>query len=65
MDLTGIMFAGVEWFKKGSSSGLCEHGNESMAFVTGGQFLDQLSQHQLLKKIYAPCSSLVKCEHPY
>jgi len=28
----------------------CEHGNEPSSSVKGGEFLDQLSDYQLLKK---------------
>jgi hypothetical protein len=31
-------------------AGCCEHGNEPSSFIKGGEFLDQLSDCQLLKK---------------
>jgi hypothetical protein len=36
----------------------CEHGNEPSVSVTGGEFIDKLSDHQLPKRDYAPSSSL-------
>jgi hypothetical protein len=30
-------------------AGCCEHGNEPSCSITGGEFLDQMSDHQLLK----------------
>jgi hypothetical protein len=32
----------------------CEHGNEPMGSITGGEFLDHLSDYQLPKKDSAP-----------
>jgi hypothetical protein len=32
----------------------CEHGNESSSSVTGGKFLDQMSDYQLLNKKTVP-----------
>jgi len=29
--------------------GTCAHPNESLGFIQGGEFFDQLSNHQLLK----------------
>jgi hypothetical protein len=37
-------------------AGSCEHGNEPTVSIKGGEFLYQLSDHQLLKKGSAPCS---------
>jgi hypothetical protein len=31
-------------------AGCCEHGNEISDSIKGGEFLDQLSDYQLLKK---------------
>jgi len=36
----------------------CEHGNEPLDFIKGGQFLDQLSEYKLIKKESAPCNQL-------
>jgi len=30
-------------------AGFCEHGNEPSGFIKGGEFLDSLSEYQLLK----------------
>jgi hypothetical protein len=30
--------------------GRCEHGNEPLGSIKGGEFLDKLSDYQLLKK---------------
>jgi hypothetical protein len=35
-------------------AGSCEHGNEPSGSIKGGEFLDQLSDCQLLKKDSAP-----------
>jgi hypothetical protein len=34
--------------------GCCEHGNEPLGSIKGGEFLDYLSNCQLLKKDSAP-----------
>jgi hypothetical protein len=33
----------------GPATGSCEHGNEPSSSIKGGEFLDQLSDYQLLK----------------
>jgi hypothetical protein len=40
------------------SCGSCEHGNEPLASIKGGEFLDNLSDCWLLKKVCALCGSL-------
>jgi hypothetical protein len=30
--------------------GLCDHGNEPLGFIKGGELLDQLSDYQIFKK---------------
>jgi hypothetical protein len=35
-------------------AGSCEHGNEPSISIKGGEFLDYLSDYQLLKKDSAP-----------
>jgi hypothetical protein len=35
--------------------GSCEYGNESSGSIKGREFLDQLSDYQILTKDYAPC----------
>jgi hypothetical protein len=39
--------AGSGW---GSVAGYCEDSNELSGFIKGGEFLDRLSDHQLLKE---------------
>jgi hypothetical protein len=39
----------------------CKHGNESSGFITGGEFLDSLSDYQLIKsnvlnQLHSVCS---------
>jgi hypothetical protein len=34
----------------------CEHGNETSGYIKGEEFLDKLSDCQLLKKDSVPCS---------
>jgi hypothetical protein len=36
-------------------AGFCEHGNEPSGSIKGVEFLDYLSDYQLLKKGSAPC----------
>jgi hypothetical protein len=40
-------------------AGCCEHSNEPMDSIKGGEFVDQLSDYQLLKKDSAPFSYFV------
>jgi hypothetical protein len=44
--------------EQGSLAGSCEHGKEPSGSREGGEFLDQLSDYQSLKKDSAPCGSL-------
>jgi len=37
----------------------CEYGNESWCFIKVGEFLEQLSDYELLKKDSAPWSYLI------
>jgi len=36
--------------------GSCQHGNEPSGCIKDGEFLDQLSDYQLLKYNSAPCN---------
>jgi hypothetical protein len=40
-------------------AGSCEDVNETSGFIKGGEFLDQTSYYQLLKKDSAPWSWLI------
>jgi hypothetical protein len=44
---------------------LCEHGNEPWGSTNGGEFLDQLSDYQLLKKDSAQWRWLFKIHHSF
>jgi hypothetical protein len=39
--------------------GTNEHANEASGSIKGGEFRDCLSDYQLLKKDFAPCSYLI------
>jgi hypothetical protein len=39
-------------------TGCCERGNELSGFTKGGEFLDQLSDKKLVKKVSAPWNML-------
>jgi hypothetical protein len=39
-------------------AGYCEHGNEPSGSITGGEFLEEVSDQQLLKNGSAPWSLL-------
>jgi len=43
----------------GSVADSYEHGNEASGSIIGGKFLNQLSEHQLLKKVSSPWSQSV------
>jgi hypothetical protein len=49
---------GFIWLRMGSIVASCEHNNEPLGSIKGGEFLDQMSNCQLLKDS-APRSSLV------
>jgi hypothetical protein len=34
----------------------CEHDNETLGFIKGREFLDQLCNYQLLKRYFVPCT---------
>jgi hypothetical protein len=36
--------------QQGPVVGSCEHGNEPLSFIKGGEFIDQLSDYELFKK---------------
>jgi hypothetical protein len=38
------------------ASGSCEHDSNPSGFIKGGEFLDYVSNYQLLKKESVPCS---------
>jgi hypothetical protein len=43
----------------GAVAGSCKYGNEPSCFISGGEFLDQLSDYQLLmKRVYPKVSGL-------
>jgi hypothetical protein len=46
-----VRFCGLDAYgsKQGIVMGSCGYGNETSGFVRGGEFLDQLTDHQLLK----------------
>jgi hypothetical protein len=41
-------------------SASCEHGNESLGYIKGEEFLGKFSDYQLLKKDSAPCNNRTK-----
>jgi hypothetical protein len=43
---------------RGQAAGCCQHGNETLDSIKDGEFLDKMSQCQLLKQGSAPCSLL-------
>jgi len=49
MDLTEIGWEVVDWIRLGPVVGFCEHGNEPSDSIKGGEFLDYMSDYQLLK----------------
>jgi hypothetical protein len=40
-------------------AGTCEHGNEPLGSIKGGEFVDWIHDYELLKKASAPWSHLV------
>jgi hypothetical protein len=42
-------------------AGTCGHDNASLVFVNGWEFLDQLSDSQLLKKLVSLSREVMKC----
>jgi hypothetical protein len=49
--------SGFIWIRLGTSGrkgGSCEHGNEPLGSIKGGEFLDWLSDYYLLKKDSVP-----------
>jgi hypothetical protein len=62
MGLTEICLKGVGWNNLGGGGGpvaaSCEHGNEPSGSIKGGEFLDQLSDHWIPRKVPAPWSYL-------
>jgi hypothetical protein len=51
MDLEEIVCENVDWIHVvQDGAGCCEHGNEPSGSIKCGEFLDQLSDCQLLKK---------------
>jgi hypothetical protein len=34
----------------------CEHGNQPLGLIKGGEFLEQLSNYHVIKKDSVPCS---------
>jgi hypothetical protein len=55
MNIMEIWLEGVDWIYLAQADS-CEYDNEPSGFVKGGEFLDQLSDYQLLKKDSAPWS---------
>jgi hypothetical protein len=53
------------WLWKGSSGWRYEHRNVPLGSITGGEFLDQMSDCQILKKDSAPCSYILFQEECY
>jgi hypothetical protein len=41
----GKVWTGCIWLRLGTSTGSCEHENESLGFVKGGEFCDWLSDY--------------------
>jgi hypothetical protein len=48
----------MDWtpLAKDPVAGLCKHGSESSGYIQGLQFLEYLSDYQLLRKYSAPCN---------
>jgi hypothetical protein len=44
------VWTGIYWLRAGSRMGSCEHGNELSGSINDREFLNQLSDYQLLKK---------------
>jgi hypothetical protein len=58
----GLVSAGSEY---GPVTGFCEHGNEPSGSIKDGEFLDLLSDHQLLKDCSTALIMFVKsCLRP-
>jgi hypothetical protein len=46
------VWTGLNWLKIGSNGGSYEHGNEPLFSIKGGEFIDQLRDCKLIKRVY-------------